>query len=173
MKGGPLTLPTAARILSVGIGELQITADRGAVLVSYGLGSCVALCLWDASRLVAGMAHVMLPSAPNGSVPSSTPAKFADQAIVAMLREFERLRVDRGRLVAKIAGGAQMFSAAGKPDLLAIGQRNVERIKELLRLCQIPLVAEQTGGSAGRTVTFVPTTGRLLIKTIGSGESEI
>lgn len=173
MKGGTLTLPKAGTVLAVGIGELQITADRSAILVSYGLGSCVALCLWDSVRLIAGMAHVMLPSAPPGAAASVAPAKFADGAMTAMLHELDRLKVDRSRVVAKIAGGAQMFAVAGRPDTLAIGQRNVERIKELLRTHQIPLVAEQTGGQAGRTVTLRPTTGKLAIKTIGSGETEI
>ena len=173
MKGGSLTITKAGTILTVGIGELQITGDRQTVLVSYGLGSCVAVCLWDPARFVAGMAHVMLPASPSGAVSSGTPAKFADHAMAALLRELDRLSVDRNRLVAKIAGGAQMFSTAGKPDVLAVGQRNVERIKELLRANQLPLVAEQTGGRSGRTVTFTPTTGKLHIKTIGSGEREI
>jgi chemotaxis protein CheD len=170
---GLTTLPKAGTILTVGIGEVHVTADRHSVLVSYGLGSCVALCLWDATRSVAGMAHVMLPMATGPTTPGSTPAKFADHALDVLLAELSRLRVDRGRLVAKIAGGAQMFGAAGQADILAVGKRNVERIKHLLQANQIPLVAEQTGGRAGRTVSFLPTTGRLFIKTIGSGESEI
>lgn len=173
MRGGAETLPRSSTVLAVGIGELQVTADRSCLLVSYGLGSCVAVCLWDARHVVAGMAHVMLPEASVGHRPSSVPAKFADQAVVALLDNLDRLRADRSRLVAKIAGGAQMFSPIGQADMLAVGQRNVERVKEMLRRRQIPLVGEDTGGRSGRTVTFVPTTGKLLVKMIGSGEREI
>lgn len=173
MKGGPLTLPQAGTVIAVGIGELQITADRRTLLVSYGLGSCVALCLWDPARAVAGMAHVMLPAAPTATGSTATPAKFADHALVALLRDLDRVGAERGRLVAKIAGGAQMFNVLGKQDLLGVGQRNVERVKELLREAHLPLVGEDTGGSAGRTVTLRPGTGKLHVKTIGRGESEL
>ena len=94
---GLTTLPKAGTILTVGIGEVQVTADRHSILVSYGLGSCVALCLWDSTRPAAGMAHVMLPVTTTPAAPSSTPAKFADHTLDALLAELGRLRVDRGR----------------------------------------------------------------------------
>jgi chemotaxis protein CheD len=173
MKVGALSLPRAGVSHTVGIGEYHIVTERNGVLISYGLGSCVALCLWEPIRCVGGMAHIMLPASAGGALPSSVPAKFADQALAGMLEEFDRLRLSRGQLVAKIAGGAQMFAMSDQTGVLAVGRRNVERVLGLLRQERIPVIGEHTGGSVGRTVVFVNATGRLHIQTIGSGEDEI
>ncbi len=148
----------------VGIGEFRVA--KGQVLKTIGLGSCVALALYDPSQRIGGLAHVMLPRSNNGTVRS---AKYADQAIEMMLERMEMLGSDRSRVIAKIAGGAQVFKHMTM-DVLRIGDRNVEAIRQTLRDFGIRLVSEDVGGNQGRTVYFFTTDGRMLVKYSGGGE---
>ncbi len=148
----------------VGIGEFRVA--KGAILKTIGLGSCVALALYDPSQRIGGLAHVMLPKSNNGTVRS---AKYADQAVEMMLERMEMLGSDRSRVIAKIAGGAQVFKHMTM-DVLKIGDRNVEAIRQTLRDFGIRLVSEDVGGNQGRTVYFFTTDGRMLVKYSGGGE---
>jgi chemotaxis protein CheD len=163
---------TAGTAWSIGIGEFKVTADQHDTLIAHGLGSCIALCLWDSRSLTAGMAHVLLPT-PAGHPAAHMPAKFADHAVDHLLGDFRRHGIGAERLIAKIAGGAQMFGGIGQHDVLSIGKRNAERIRELLVKQRILLTAEDVGGRVGRTVMLSPRTGSLLIRTIGSGDRTI
>ncbi len=148
----------------VGIGEFRVA--KGAILKTIGLGSCVALSLYDPSQRIGGLAHVMLPRSNNGTVRS---AKYADQAVEMMLERMEMLGSDRSRVIAKMAGGAQVFKHMTM-DVLKIGDRNVEAIRQTLRDFGIRLVSEDVGGNQGRTVYFFTTDGRMLVKYSGGGE---
>lgn len=141
-------------------------------LITTGLGSCVGIALYDPRTKVAGLAHIMLPDSTRG-LPSSNVGKFADTAIPAVLIEMESLGAERYRIQAKIAGGAQMFQFADNNDHNRIGERNVEAVVEILNNLRIPILAQDTGGRRGRTISFDPNTGRLLVRTVESGEREL
>jgi chemotaxis protein CheD len=80
---------------------------------------------------------------------------------------------NRGRLVAKIAGGAQMFAYQSKSDMVRVGDRNVEATKKKLAELKIPILAQDTGKNYGRTVIFYPETGQFVIRAVGRTEYTI
>lgn len=137
--------PTCVRI---GMGEYHVGSEP---MVSVGIGSCIALIIHDRERSIGGMAHVMLPSSKEQA---DRPGKYADTAVDAILSSFGDKLPKNGRLVAKIAGGACMFSTF--PMHLNIGERNIECIKAHLKRRGLKLVAEDTGGTCGRTIYYYP-----------------
>lgn len=132
-------------------------------ITTLGLGSCVGVVIYDATAKIAGLVHVMLPDSTKIKN-NENKAKFADTGIEEMVRQVVAAGAVKSRLKAKIAGGAQMFAFSSENDLLRVGARNVEAVKEQLVRMQIPLTAEDTGNSYGRTIEFYPETEELLIK---------
>lgn len=158
-------------IIRVGMADLNLT-EAPNVLVTLGLGSCVGVIIYDPIKKVAGMLHAMLPYA--GEMrDNANKAKFADTGVVETIERLKYMGAFQSRLVAKVAGGAQMFAFSQCSDVLKIGQRNVTAAKEVLDKYRIPVIAEDTGGSFGRTIEFYTETGVLLIKTVGLGVKEI
>lgn len=137
------------------------------VLRTVGLGSCVGVALIDISAKVAGLAHVMLPTA--GKPDVQNPAKYADTAIPLLIDKMLAKGAIINRIQAKIAGGAQMFTTLNTSDLIRVGPRNVEAVKEALKSFRIPLQAEDTGGNSGRTIDFSSSDGSLTIRTVAQG----
>ncbi|MBI0584380.1 MAG: chemotaxis protein CheD [Methanomassiliicoccus sp.] len=135
----------------VGVGEYRVA--RGfANLVCIGLGSCVGIAIFDPQAQVGGLAHAMLPRYEEGRDKINA-SKYADSAIMIMVDELVAMGAMKGRLRAKMAGGAQMFSFISS-DTLNIGQRNSEAARATLKGENITLLAEDVGGTKGRTVTF-------------------
>ena len=114
------------------------------------------------------MVHIMLPCSKIASA-NTNRAKFADTGIVDLLAEMISLGANRKEIVAKIAGGAQMFNFTGPTNTLNIGARNSEATKQVLKELGIPILAEDVGGSYGRTIEISSENGRLMVKTIGYG----
>ncbi|MDR0819408.1 MAG: chemotaxis protein CheD [Oscillospiraceae bacterium] len=141
------------------------------ILTTLGLGSCVGVTLWDKSRGIGGLAHIMLPSSEGYT--QHNRMKFADTALKDMLETILRTGASRANLVAKIAGGAHMFSGSGAGNVLKVGERNAENCKRILGEMKIPLLANDTGGTHGRTIELNIVNGQLKIKTVGFGEKFI
>lgn len=158
-------------LIKVGMADLQ-SSRHPCIITTLGLGSCVGIALYDPGRKVAGLAHIMLPSSQQARNNSNI-AKFADTAIVKLVDDMISLGAVRSQIVAKLAGGAQMFSFNDTSEMLRIGARNVSASKEALNLLGIPILSEDTGGNYGRTVEIHSETGKLMIKTIGHGLKEI
>ena len=152
--------------LTIGIGDLKVCKAPD-ILVTYALGSCVGICLLDSTARVGGLSHIMLPDSTAGVNGASAPMRFADTAIPLLIREMEKLGASRGRLRAKIAGGATMFAIAN--DKFNIGDRNVAKVKEMLAKERIPILAEDTGADYGRTLFFYPETGVMEIRAATRG----
>ena len=154
----------------IGISDLNVVAAPG-VLISYALGSCVGICLFDRLVRVAGLAHILLPSRVafknQGNI-----MKFADTATVELVNRMEAIGARRLRMVAKIAGGAQMFANQGISDA-QIGRCNVVETKQVLESLSIRIIAEDTGLNYGRTIEFFAETGILRVKSISQGIKEI
>jgi chemotaxis protein CheD len=165
--------PGASSSIAVGLGELAVArADTpdGPQLVAYGLGSCVAICLFEARSGVAGMAHVVLP----GESPHGEPnARFARNALAALREAMVKIGgpADLRRYQARIAGGAQVLVISGGGSLPRVGDRNVESVRDELVRAAIPLLGEHVGGGKGRTVWFNPRDlGRIRVRTVGGPE---
>lgn len=159
-------------IVKVNIADLNIAIapDR---IKTIGLGSCIGIVLYDNNKKIAGLAHILLPVSNINNKDDFNRAKYANTAVAALLEKMDKYNPIRGNIVAKIAGGSQMFNFKTSSELLNIGARNIEATKESLREHNIPLVAEDTGGNMGRTIEFDTTTGFLLIKTAKMGVKQI
>ncbi len=140
-------------------------------LVTFALGSCVGICMYDPEIKLAGLLHIMLPKK---NPQDKNILKYADTGIPEMIRKMEAFGAIRGRMVAKIAGGAKMFAfAAGNSAIDHIGDRNVESVKEVLRKERIRLLREDVGGNYARTLYFDVATGEAMVKTFGKGEVKL
>jgi chemotaxis protein CheD len=140
-----------------------------AVIVTLGLGSCVAIMLHDPGARIGAMAHILLPSK-SLARDTSNPAKFPETAVPLLLERLSVLGADRRRLVAKLAGGASMFAQLMTPGSIQMGERNVVAARNALRAAGLPLVAEAVGGAAGRSVRFAVADGRITIRSVGQDE---
>jgi chemotaxis protein CheD len=148
----------------VAISEFKV-ANAPTVLVTYGLGSCLGITLYDPRQQLGGLAHTLLPtSRPGVREPRET--KFVDVAIRLMIEELTRLGAARERLAAKMVGGSNMFEPLHPPATDGIGARNARTARETLETLGIPLLAEDVGGHHGRTVEFDLATGEVLVRSI-------
>jgi chemotaxis protein CheD len=154
----------------VRMGELSVSSTPGHVLATIGLGSCIGLVLLEASRPLAGLAHIVLPSSNGGS--DAAIGKFADRAVPALLEEMAARGARRSRLRAVLVGGAQMFSL-DTASTLNIGQRNEQAVREALTDAGLPVHAAATGGNKGRTVRVYVDSGRVTVKVPGEAEVEL
>lgn len=154
-------------LIRVGMADLCV-ATHPCILTTLGLGSCVGISLYDPVTKVVGLAHIMLPSSSQAKNKNNI-AKFADTAIDKLIEDMIRLGGIKQRLVAKLAGGAQMFAFNNTSDIMRIGSRNVAAAKECLEMHGIPIIGEDTGGTYGRTIEVYSEDGRLKVKTIGHG----
>ena len=167
----PLTAPGA-----VDVGEVVVeiadfaVASGDAVLVTAGLGSCVALGLHNPATGIAGLAHILLPSVGIGP-PSIHPAKYADTGVPLLVEEMRR-RGAKGQIVARMAGGARMFAAL-LPSGINMGQRNIDATRAALYKLGIPVIAEDVGGEFGRSVRVVAATGAMTVRSLTGGDREL
>lgn len=159
-------------IIKVGMADLKTCVSPDGV-TTLGLGSCVGVAIRDINKKIGGLAHVMLPDSTQIRNSQQNIAKFADTGIVELVRQMETLGASRSRMVAKLAGGATMFTFQGKNDMMQVGERNVEASKKALKALNIPIMAEDTGANYGRTVTFFPETGDFHIRAVGKSETVI
>ena len=158
--------------------EHRVTIARHAVerapgrLVSVGLGSCVVIAIHDIKARVGALAHVLLPHAASATHHGAGehPARFADTAVPLLVKTLRMHGAD-GPYTAKIVGGASLFA-----DVLAtkggVGERNVAAAREALAAADIPIVAEEVGGNAGRSISFDVGTGAMAVR-MPSGEAHV
>jgi chemotaxis protein CheD len=152
-------------LVNIGISDLNIARPPD-TLVTYALGSCVGICLVDNRHTIGGLAHIMLPSSADAAGGGNM-RKYADTGVRELIQTMLRNGVMPSAMVAKIAGGAQMF--ATKLQSFNIGERNIEAVKKILKTFQIRIVAEDVGANYGRTVFFYPESGIMEVKSANSG----
>lgn len=153
----------------VNMGEIKVSAGDD-VLITVGLGSCVGVALYDSESKVGGMAHVFLAASKDRA--GSEPGKFADTAIPALLEAVVRAGGKRSQLVAKIAGGANLFPKLTQASL-NVGLQNVAAVKKHLALHKVPLRGEDVGGNSGRKMLLYVQKGKVMVQSIGSELREI
>jgi chemotaxis protein CheD len=157
-------------VIVVGMADLKV-AKHPDTLTTLGLGSCVGITLFDRNKKIGGMAHCMLPT--YKGFEGQNIAKFVDSAVIELINQLVRTGASRNALVAKITGGAHMFGRSQNSDMLKIGERNAAAGLAILRQLSIPVQANDTGGTHGRTIELNIDTGALRIKTVGAGEKFI
>lgn len=150
--------------VKIGIGDMKILKGDGS-LITYALGSCVGITLYDPVIKLGGLIHIMLPKS-TGQV--TNPYKFADTGIENMLKKMALQNGVKHRYICKIAGGAQMFQMSG--PIGNIGERNVASVKEILALHNIKITAQDTGQNYARTMLLDIQTGQVKVRTIGRQE---
>jgi chemotaxis protein CheD len=133
----------------VRMGEIAVASGTRDVLTTIGLGSCVGVALLDPQRSSVGLAHVVFPAAPEHDI--ATPGKFADTAVPALLAALEKLGSVRAGLEAVLVGGARMFNF-GRGLELDIGAANVAAARAALSAAGVPVCADATGGTIGRSL---------------------
>jgi chemotaxis protein CheD len=171
----PAAAEAAPNPTMVGLGEARVfngVKEPLETLVAYGLGSCVAICLFDANSKVVGMAHVVLPGADPAGAPN---AKYARSALPALISKMQSVGAgDPRRYVARLAGGAQILTLGGSGSLPRIGEQNGIAVQEALKSTGIPVQGVDLGGSKGRSVWFNPGEGgQIRVRTVGSAERSL
>ena len=160
-----------SEIIKVGMADLK-TCKAPDGVTTLGLGSCVGIAIRDPILKIGGLAHAMLPDSTR--IKNNTNAyKFVDTGIDELVAELVKHGASKTRLVAKIAGGAQMFTFQNKSDMVRVGEQNVMASKKKLAELGIPLLAEDTGLNFGRTVVFYPENGNFVIRAVGKDEKVI
>lgn len=150
----------------VRIAHLAVARGSGR-LVAVGLGSCVAIVLYDRKARVGGMAHVLLPD-PSAARDAANPARFASEAVPQLLEQM-RAAGARGPLEAKLAGGAALFGSLLGGSGGQMGERNAQAARAALVAAGIPIVASDVGGTRGRSVSFDVATGVLDVRDVRGG----
>lgn len=146
----------------VGISEFAVSSLPGGVLVTYSLGSCVALVLHDAQAGVTGLLHAMMPSAKASPAKAAeNPAMFTDTGASALLQAMFDRGATRANLVARVFGAASHMDHDG---MFRIGERNYAVLRKVLWKNGILIAAEAVGGNVSRTVYVETSTGRCVVK---------
>ena len=156
--------------ITVGIADLEV--GRGeTTLITTGLGSCVAIALHDAQSGVGGLAHVLLPHAALASR-GARAGKFPSTAVPAMLARMRELGA-QGEISAKLIGGASMFSQLLPAGSVGLGVRNVKAARQACVEFAVPVVAEEVGGTMGRSVIFDVASGRVQVRSVRGADVEL
>jgi chemotaxis protein CheD len=155
----------------IGMGEFAVSASPGAVLTCIGLGSCIAVAVYDIAAKIGGMIHIVLAKHQGNN--TTDYGKFADTGVPLLLHEIIKKGGNKSRFVVKIAGGAQMTVAPGLRDTFKTGEKNLIQILYTLEQEDVGLKAADVGGSLGRTVKLYVGTGTVTVKTVNGIEREI
>ncbi|MGI6255433.1 MAG: chemotaxis protein CheD [Acutalibacter sp.] len=153
--------------LIVGIADMKLAKGTG-MLVTYALGSCIGICLYDSATKLGALVHIMLPL--NLETGRTHPLKYADTGIRETLRQMTLRGANKARITAKIAGGAKMFDVSGSSSLGNIGQRNIESVRIILKKEGVRLLKEDVGGSVARTLLFDVSNGMGCVRSYGKPE---
>ena len=156
----------------IGVADCHVTNDPSNILVTYALGSCIGVSIYDPVARVGGLLHFMLPEAPaDAAQTGKNPYMFADSGIPMMFREAYGKGALKGRLRVRVAGGAQIMDEQG---VFNIGKRNCLAMRKIFWKAGVMVQAEDTGGTLPRTMRFEVASGRISLRSPdGSVEKEL
>lgn len=164
----PLTtwvIPQAKKALVVGVADMVSSNDSSAELVTYSLGSCLGVCVYDPVRKAGGLLHLMLPDSSISPEKAATqPHMFVDTGVPRLFKSVYSLGGDRSRVLVKVAGGAQFFN---KNDTFNIGERNFNALQALLAKNGYSIHAQEVGGFCSRTLRMDLSNGTVTISSPG------
>ena len=148
----------------VGVADCQVSNDTSSVLVTYALGSCIAIAIYDPVARVGGLLHFMLPEAPAGALQAGkSPYMFADSGIPMMFRQAYEKGAEKHRLRVWVAGGAKIADEQG---IFNIGQRNCLAMRRIFWKAGVIVYREETGGGAARTMRLEMGSGRVYLRSL-------
>ena len=154
----------------IGVADMAMSNSSDQILVTYSLGSCIAVVIYDPKARVGGMLHYMLPEAAlDPEKAKKNPFMFADTGIPQLFKESYRLGAKKENLIVKAAGGAQILDESG---FFNIGKRNYLAMRKLFWRNNVMVAAEHVGGNVNRTLRLHMDTGRVMMKIQGETEIE-
>jgi chemotaxis protein CheD len=157
--------------ITVGVGDCQVCNEPESVLVTYALGSCLAVLVHDPAVSVAGLLHFMLPESQiDPDKAGRQPFMFADTGIPLLFRKAYELGADKRRMVVVVAGGAQMMDPEGAFN---IGKRNHLAMRKIFWKAGVLVQAEEVGGAVSRTVRMEVGSGKMFLRQGGEKEREL
>jgi chemotaxis protein CheD len=143
----------------VDIADLRVSDDPDVELVTYSLGSCIGMAIWDPLAQVGGLLHYMLPD--SSIKPRANPAMFADKGIPLLFHSAYALGAAKNRLIVKVAGGSSLFLTSEAMD---IGKHNYVMMRKIFWRNGILIDAEHVGGTLSRTMRLNVGTGQVTIE---------
>lgn len=153
--------------IAVGMADFKIAKD-GDVLTTV-LGSCVGVCLHSTRHNIAGLLHLMLPSAGDNALkPECKKPKYADTGLPELIRSMKSAGVVQSELTAKIFGGAKVLKEVERN----LGQENVQAVQMILKEYGIPLKAYKVGGEKGYRIKFFSDSGKVVCQIFGTQAEE-
>lgn len=159
-------IPPPKKTLVVGVAEMVASNDPGAELVTYSLGSCLGITVYDPVSKIGGLLHLMLPDSSIDSVKAAaSPFMFVDTGVPRLFQAVYNLGGDRRRILVKAAGGSQFLDREG---VFNIGERNYAALAKLLARNGWSLQARDVGGFSSRTLRMDLSTGKISIKSPGT-----
>jgi chemotaxis protein CheD len=158
-------------MIVVGIGDCQLSNKPDDVLVTYALGSCIAVIIHDPNLGIGGLLHFMLPESSLDSAKAErNPYMFADTGVPLLFRSAYQLGSDKKNLQVTIAGGAQMVDSQGTFN---IGKRNCLALRKIFWKAGVLVHAEHVGGTVSRTVRLELKSGKVMLREAGQAEEEL
>jgi chemotaxis protein CheD len=152
----------------VSVADMKGSATRGDTLITYALGSCLGITIYDPISGVGCMLHTMLPeSSIDPAKAADNPFMFVDTGVPELFRECYRLGGHKERLIVKVAGGACAHTTE-EDDYFQIGKRNFVMFRKLLWKNGVLLSAHDIGGNCSRTLSLDIDSGDVLLKVDGS-----
>jgi chemotaxis protein CheD len=149
----------------VGVADMKVSDDPQATLVTHSLGSCIGVAVYDSVARVGGMLQFMFPDSKlDPTNAKNKPFMFADTAVPLFLESCYKLGVEKDRMVVKVAGGAELMQAS---EAFSIGKRNHKVLSQMLSDVQLPIEAEDVGGSFSKTMRLSIATGEVSLKVPG------
>jgi len=165
-----IPLRIAMKII-VGIADMQVTNDPEATLITYSLGSCIGVTIYDPLMRVGGILHIMLPESKiDVQKAQQNPWMFADTGVPLFFKEAYKLGAEKKRILVKLAGGAQILDESG---FFNIGKRNHMALRKIFWMNNVLIKSEEVGGNVNRTVSLDLLTGKVRVRTSGNGTKEI
>lgn len=157
--------------LVVGISDLKVSSNPADSMITYALGSCIAVAVYDPAAKVGGLLHYMLPdSTLDAARAKDTPAMFADTGIPLLFKSCYKMGADKKRMVVKVAGGASILDES---NFFRIGQKNIMAMRKLFWSNNVLIDAEDTGKNVNRTIRLDMSTGKVTVKRAGGQPEEL
>lgn len=162
---GKWTIPAPRKTLVVGVADMVVSNDPGAELVTYSLGSCLGITVYDPVKKIGGLFHVMLPDSKIDLVKAvNSPFMFMDTGLPRLFHAAYNLGGERSRMLVKVAGGAQLLDDG---NIFNIGGRNFQALSDLIARNGLVIHARDVGGTTSRTLRFDLTSGTVAVKSPG------
>lgn len=155
----------------IGIADLKFSNNTNDVLVTYALGSCIAVAIYDPAAKVAGLLHYMLPDSSLDAVKArATPGMFADTGIPLLFKTCYNMGADKRRIIVKVAGGASILD---NTNYFRIGEKNIMALRQIFWRNKVFIDSEDTGENCNRTLRLDVADGKVVVKSSSGARREL